>query len=95
MARAGPAAAGGICDLAGSALLFLRSSALGTAGGAIFFVLTLPLPWMLGPMAVSALATIAGVRVHVDDRLRRAMFVVLGVMIGSTFSPQVLAQAAR
>ncbi|MGE0253037.1 MAG: AbrB family transcriptional regulator [Alphaproteobacteria bacterium] len=73
----------------------LRTGVIGTAGGAAFFLLALPLPWMLGAMAASAVATVGGVPLRIDDRLRRTMFAILGVMVGGTFTPEVVAHAVR
>lgn len=81
--------------LRATAVAGLRTGAIGTAGGAAFFLLALPLPWMLGAMAASAGATIAGLRLRIDDRLRRTMFAILGVMVGGTFTPEVLEHAVR
>lgn len=81
--------------LLATAVAGLRTGAIGTAGGAAFFLLALPLPWMLGAMAATAGATIAGLRLRIDDRLRHTMFAILGVMVGSTFTPEVLEHAVR
>lgn len=68
--------------------------ALGALGGAIYFALRLPLPWMLGAMLLNTLAAIAGLPVGLSMRLRSTMVVVLGVMLGSTFRPDLLDHAA-
>lgn len=66
----------------------------GALGGAIFVWLRMPLAWMLGSMfVVGAYALLA--RQHwpkpkVDLRLRALMIVVLGVMLGSAFTPHML-----
>ena len=66
----------------------------GAVGGAIFLTLRMPLAWMLGSMfVVGAYALLA--RQHwpkpaVDMRLRALMIVVLGVMLGSAFTPDML-----
>lgn len=67
---------------------------LGTAGGAIFWLLTLPLAWMLGAMAATTTAALAGLRPTVPHGLRVGMLAVLGVMLGSNFSPAMLAHVA-
>jgi len=61
---------------------------LGTLGGALFTVLALPLPWLLGSLACTTAASLAGVRFALPDGLRRTMIGVLGVMLGSTFTPE-------
>lgn len=81
--------------LLATVLAGLKTGAVGTLGGAAFFLMALPLPWMLGAMAASASVTIAGLRLRIDDRLRRTMFAILGVMVGGTFTPEVLEHAVR
>lgn len=63
---------------------------LGVIGGAIFYYLRLPLPWMLGAMAATTIAAMSGVRVALMPTLRMAFIAILGVMLGSAFTPQVL-----
>ncbi|MEW5727266.1 MAG: AbrB family transcriptional regulator, partial [Pseudomonadota bacterium] len=64
--------------------------ALGAAGGALFDFLTLPLPWMLGSMTSCTVAALSGLRPAVPLRLRQLMILVLGVMLGSAFTPELL-----
>jgi uncharacterized protein len=68
----------------------LTTLALGIAGGALFFVLNLPLPWMLGAMAATTVAAISGVRVVLMPSLRLVFVAILGVMLGSAFTPDVV-----
>jgi membrane AbrB-like protein len=75
-------------------LLFLRTVAIGVAGGAIFNVLNLPLPWMMGAMAATGGLTLAKVEMAIDSRLRTLMILVVGVFLGSAFSPEILDRIA-
>ncbi|MEX2649089.1 MAG: AbrB family transcriptional regulator [Alphaproteobacteria bacterium] len=68
---------------------------LGSAGGALFFVLALPLPWMMGAMVATMVAAVAGGPVVLPMGLRTAMIVVLGVMLGSAFTPALIDQVGR
>src|SRR5512145_5478 len=68
----------------------LMTLALGIPGGALFWLLDLPLPWMLGAMAVTTVAAISGVRVALMPRLRMVFIAILGIMLGSAFTPEVL-----
>jgi uncharacterized protein len=68
----------------------LMTLAIGVPGGALFYLLHLPLPWMLGAMATTTLAAIAGVRVALMPRLRLIFITILGVMLGSAFTPEVV-----
>lgn len=65
---------------------------IGAIGGASFHILGLPLAWMLGPMIFNMAAALRGLRVAVPLRLRSVMLAVLGVFLGSSFSPDVLAR---
>lgn len=62
---------------------------LGTAGGYLFYLLNLPLPWMMGAMTFTTIAAVSGVRIALMPRLRMVFITVLGVMLGSAFSPSV------
>lgn len=64
--------------------------ALGIAGGAVFYALHLPLPWMLGAMAATTIAAMSGVRVALMPRLRLVFIAILGIMLGSAFTPEIV-----
>lgn len=70
-----------------------RTLAVAAAGGGLFALAGAPLAWMLGAMFVStALAMSGRMTLGVQAWLRTAMIAVLGVMLGSAFSPALLAQ---
>lgn len=69
--------------------------ALGIAGGAAFFWLSLPLPWMLGAMAATSVAAVSGVSLAMSKHLRHIMIAVIGVLLGSAFTPELAGQIAR
>lgn len=66
---------------------------LGVAVGALFNWATLPLPWMLGPMIATAIAAMLRAPVAAPSALRPYVIVVIGVMLGSGFTPDFLNQA--
>lgn len=66
---------------------------IGAAGGAVFFLLKLPLPWMLGALLATMIASVANAPVVAPGRVRSAVVAVIGVLIGSRFTPDVLGQA--
>jgi membrane AbrB-like protein len=68
----------------------LMTLALGIPGGALFYLLNLPLPWMLGAMAATTIAAVSGVRVSLMPSLRLVFVAILGVMLGSAFTPEVV-----
>lgn len=67
----------------------IQCLALGAIGGLIFYLLHMPLPWMLGAMTFTTIAAIAGVRISLMPRVRSAFVAVLGIMLGSQFSPAI------
>ncbi len=69
--------------------------ALGSTGGWLFARLNLPLPWMLCAVCFTLVAALGGAPVVVPDAVRNGMLIVLGVLIGSGFSPEVLGQLHR
>lgn len=69
--------------------------AVGAGGGGLFALLTLPLPWMMGAMAACTAAALGGLPVRVPARLRTVMIAVLGLMLGSAFTPDILDHVHR
>lgn len=72
-----------------------RTIVIGTAGGAIFSYLDMPLPWMLGSMFAAGMITLGGVELKMDTRLRTLMILVIGVLLGGAFSPEILERIPR
>ncbi len=68
---------------------FLPTLALGSLGGFIAYLIDLPLPWLLGALITTTLASLAGVRLGSPGRLRKGVLVVIGVMLGSAFTPEL------
>lgn len=68
---------------------------IGTVGGSIFYALSLPLPWMLGAMAATAAAAVLGKAIAMSRHLRQVMIAVIGVLLGSAFTPAMLGQIAQ
>ena len=72
----------------------LATIAVGAAGGAAFFTLNLPLPWMLGSLAASALvAQATRFRPELPQSWRGLAMVAIGTMLGTGFTPDVVAGA--
>lgn len=65
--------------------------AIAALGVALFHVLSLPLPWLLGPISACLLAALAGVRLNGIKPLNNAMRTILGVAVGATLTPAVIA----
>ena len=68
--------------------------AIGAVGGAVGVWIGLPLAWLLGAMLATLAASLAGVRASVPMALRQPVMIILGVSIGSSFSPAALEHIA-
>jgi uncharacterized protein len=76
----------------------LAALALAAAAGAAADAIGAPLPWLLGPLVVTAVAAmadlrIAGASLRLPKELRAFCIPVIGVAIGATVTPEVVSQA--
>jgi membrane AbrB-like protein len=78
-------------DTAGVIARFVAALAVGACGGALFALAGSPLPWVLGSMTACAAASIAGLPIAAAAATRRPMAAVLGVVLGCSFHPGLLA----
>ncbi|WP_235037818.1 MULTISPECIES: AbrB family transcriptional regulator [unclassified Novosphingobium] len=74
---------------------FLAALALGAAGGALFWSIGVPLPWVLGSMFACAAGSITRLPIEASAATRRPMSAVIGVVLGSAFHPGLFTQAAE
>lgn len=65
---------------------------LAWAAADIFRRLHIPVPWMLGPLLATALATLAGLPTRSSLRLRNGGQWVMGASLGLYFTPAIVAQ---
>ncbi len=65
-----------------------------TIGGALFAFLGAPLAWMLGAMAATTIIAVTGIKTDIYPTAVSAMVAVLGVLMGSAFTPEVITGAA-
>ncbi len=65
----------------------------GALGGWVFSLAKIPLAWMLGAMMFTAVLAVAGVRLKGPGKSRAIVITVLGVMLGSAFTPDILKHA--
>lgn len=68
---------------------------IGAAGGTVFHLLSLPLPWMLGALFATMVAALSGLPVVGPGRVRNWVVAIIGVMMGARFTPEVLTQAGQ
>lgn len=71
-------------------LKFLVALALGLVGAFLFLHWRMPLPWMLGPMAICTVAALLRAPIATPGLVRPPMTMVIGVMLGSGFTPAIL-----
>lgn len=69
---------------------FATALGVGAIGGALFKYLTAPIPWMLGAMCFTAALAFLRVPFEVPKRLRTASLMMVGLLLGSAFTPDIL-----
>jgi len=67
---------------------------LGAVGGYLFYLWRMPLAWMIGSMCMTTVLALAGLPLKGSRRLRNVVIPVLGLMLGSAFTPDVVGNAA-
>lgn len=68
---------------------------LGGAGGILFHELHMPLPWMIGALVFTVVASLSGAPLVRPKRLRLYMVPILGVMLGAGFTPEAIRHASE
>ncbi|MCV6594449.1 MAG: AbrB family transcriptional regulator [Silicimonas sp.] len=69
----------------------LNAFVTGAIGVAVFQAVDLPLPWLLGPITASLVAALLGLPLGGIAIVNESMRTVLGVAVGATLTPAVLA----
>jgi uncharacterized protein len=70
----------------------LRTLAIAAAGVALFWLLGLPLPFLLGPLFACLVAALMGAAMRDMGWLSKAMRSILGVAVGSAVTPELAAR---
>ena len=65
---------------------------IASLGGTLFAYLQAPLAWMLGAMVATTMFTVSGRQSAIPPNLRLAMITILGVLLGSAFTPDLVSQ---
>ena len=76
-------------------LRMVLTLALGGIGGILFHELHMPLPWMIGALVFTVVASLSGAPLVRPKRLRLYMVPVLGVMLGAGFTPEAIRHASE
>ena len=71
---------------------FALALIIGGCGSWLFVWLRLPLPWMLGAMVFCTLAALLRLPIAAPPVIRPPMTMVIGVMLGAGFKPEVIGQ---
>jgi membrane AbrB-like protein len=69
----------------------LKALAVGIPAGYLFDLLSIPIPWMIGPMIAAAAVNLMGVRVQSPPYARQIGQVILGSAVSLYFTPTVVA----
>ncbi len=69
----------------------LSTYGIALVGVAVFLWLNIPLPWLLGPIFACMIAALMGVPMRGFKALNETMRTILGVAVGATFTPVLLA----
>ncbi|AXC48321.1 AbrB family transcriptional regulator [Paracoccus suum] len=73
-------------------MLRAQTVVLAASGVALFLALGLPLPFLFGPLAACLIAALAGARMRGLSRASVAARTILGVAVGASLTPTVLAR---
>lgn len=66
---------------------------IGAAGAGLFWLIGFPAALLTGPASAVSVATLMGLRCAIPPLLRDGVFLLIGVSIGSTVTPEVIATA--
>ncbi len=70
----------------------LQTLLISLVGVAIFWILNLPLPFLLGPLFASLIAALAGVKLRGTGIIAVGARTILGVAVGASITPAVITQ---
>ena len=68
---------------------------IGSIGAGVFYVAGFPLPFLLGALAGTMIASMAGAPIGISAGPRLYITVMIGLMVGGVFTPDVAANAPR
>jgi membrane AbrB-like protein len=71
--------------------LILLTAGIAAAGGALLTAMGWPAAWLMGAMMAVAAAALAGLPVGLPPRLRDGAFLLLGISMGSSVTPESIA----
>lgn len=75
-------------------LRHIMTLAIAATGGALFWLINAPLPWMIGPLVLVGSTALAGLPVAASAASRNAGILVMGVALGLYLTPAAAAKVA-
>lgn len=72
---------------------FILTAIIGSIGALVAFMLDFPAPFLCGPALAVTLAGLMGLRLSVPNLLRNATFVIVGISMGTSVTPEVIGAA--
>jgi uncharacterized protein len=73
----------------------IRALAVGTAGGALCFVIGVPAPWLAGSLVATIIAIYSNRKLDLPKALQAVAFILLGIQTGTAVNTDTLARAAQ
>ncbi|WGF88686.1 AbrB family transcriptional regulator [Marinivivus vitaminiproducens] len=74
------------------ARVLLTTAVLAVAGGSLLTLLGAPVSWLCGAMVATGIAALLRIDVHVPSGLAKAAFVMIGVSMGASVTPETIEQ---
>jgi membrane AbrB-like protein len=72
---------------------FALTALIGTAGALIAILIAFPAPYLIGPAIAITIAGLAGLTLTVPAQVRNVCFIIVGVSMGATVTPEVIVAA--
>lgn len=76
-------------------LILARTLAIGAAGAALAWRTGTPAPWLIGPALAVMIVGLFGVQLAIPVRLRNICFLLVGVSMGASVTPEVFVAARQ
>jgi membrane AbrB-like protein len=78
-----------------SGVSVFRALIIGTAGGALSYMLGVPAPWLAGSLVATIFAIYANQKLELPDWLRTLAFILLGIQTGTAVNSETLYRASQ
>lgn len=73
----------------------LLTLVIGSAGAGLAWLVGFPAPFLIGPALLVTLASLSGLQMVIGTNLRNLTFILLGVILGQTVTPDIIDAAMR